>query len=68
MSVNSFDELVLALRENSIKFRTYISIEEKITITLRFLATGKDFKTLAEDFGIGHTTVRAIIIEICKKI
>ncbi|RVE43987.1 hypothetical protein evm_011371 [Chilo suppressalis] len=68
MSVNSFDELVLALRENSIKFRTYISLEEKITITLRFLATGKDFKTLAEDFGIGHTTVRAIIIEICKKI
>lgn len=36
--------------------------------TFRFLTTGKDFKTLAEDFSIGHTTVRAIIIEICRRI
>lgn len=35
MSVNSFDELVQALREDCTTIRRYISLEEKITITLR---------------------------------
>ncbi|CAH1995541.1 unnamed protein product [Acanthoscelides obtectus] len=72
MSVQSFDNLLEKIR-NSIKgidtrMRACISPEEKLVITLRYLATGCSMMELSHNYRIGHTTVRDIIYEVCMAI
>lgn len=49
-------------------FRETISPEERLTETLRYLATGSSFKTLEYSFRMSDVTIGRIIHETCKLI
>ncbi|CAL4066116.1 unnamed protein product, partial [Meganyctiphanes norvegica] len=72
MSHNSFKEL-LELLEPHIKkkdtnMRRSIAPEERLAITLRYLATGCSFRDLHYSFRIGHNTAYGIVFDVCDKI
>ncbi|KAJ8913488.1 hypothetical protein NQ315_013868 [Exocentrus adspersus] len=72
MTVACFDEL-LHLIENDIRkldtnYREAISPEERLSIALRYLATGDTFYTIGHSFRVGFSTVSAIVTEVCKAI
>ncbi|GBP40871.1 hypothetical protein EVAR_88932_1 [Eumeta japonica] len=72
MSINSFDELHNGIRDKLIKqntcMRLSLDTEEKLTITLRFLATGKNFEELHFEYLMGSRTVSAVVKETCTAI
>nr|CAH7749450.1 unnamed protein product [Callosobruchus chinensis] len=72
MSTNSFDELYNGIRDKLIKqntcMRLSLDTEEKLTITLRFLATGKNFEELHFEYLMGSRTVSAVVKETCTAI
>nr|CAH7762568.1 unnamed protein product [Callosobruchus chinensis] len=72
MSTNSFDELHNGIRDKLIKqntcMRLSLDTEEKLTITLRFLATGKNFEELHFEYLMGSRTVSAVVKETCTAI
>ncbi len=49
-------------------FRKAISCEERLAITLRFLATGDSQRTIANSYRCGYSTVCGIIQETCEAI
>ncbi|XP_030762239.1 protein ANTAGONIST OF LIKE HETEROCHROMATIN PROTEIN 1-like [Sitophilus oryzae] len=70
MSDNSFNAL-LALIHDKIKKRKIkrgIGAEQRLCITLRYLAHGDSMQSLAWLFQIGKTTVRDIIYTTCEAI
>ncbi|KAL4125837.1 hypothetical protein QTP88_010077 [Uroleucon formosanum] len=72
MSLKSFEELLRILRTSITKedtrFRKSIKPEEKLTIVLRYLATGCSFAELHYVFRIGISTVAEIVREVCAAI
>ncbi|CAG4989345.1 unnamed protein product [Parnassius apollo] len=48
--------------------RLSLDTEEKLTITLRFLATGKNFEELHFEYMMGSRTVSAVVKETCTTI
>ncbi|KAJ8911470.1 hypothetical protein NQ315_015237 [Exocentrus adspersus] len=72
MSIKTFDELLDKVRDKIKKQNTWmrfsIDAEERLTITLRFLATGKNFEKLKFDYFIGSRTVSSIVKETCQAI
>ncbi|KAI8426666.1 hypothetical protein MSG28_014384 [Choristoneura fumiferana] len=72
MSIKSFDDLLalineeLVADENTVRYT--ISPEEKLIITLRYLATGCSLGTLSYDYRIGKSTVATIIPHVCETI
>ncbi|KAB0803165.1 hypothetical protein PPYR_00135 [Photinus pyralis] len=72
MSAPKFAECVNLLEsqltlENT-TFRKAISKEERLAVTLRFLATGDTFRTIAFSYRLGETTVRNIVHTTCDAI
>lgn len=72
MSPVTFDRL-LALIEPKIKkedtrFRKAIPPNERLALTLRFLATGDSFASLALLFRISKSAISSIIPEVCTAI
>ncbi|XP_050497834.1 uncharacterized protein LOC126878998 [Diabrotica virgifera virgifera] len=70
MTIDCFDEL-LHLVENDIRksdtnYREAISPEERLAITLRYLATGDTFYTIGHSFRVGFSIVSAIVVEVCE--
>nr|XP_049693431.1 uncharacterized protein LOC126053978 [Helicoverpa armigera] len=70
MSYSSFQELLLILkpeltRQNT-AMRSCISAEERLLITLRYLATGCYFSDIHYDFKCGQTTAGIIVRETVK--
>ncbi|KAH7693417.1 hypothetical protein AAVH_39547 [Aphelenchoides avenae] len=49
-----------------VKHREPLSPAERLLITLRFLATGNSFYSLASAFYVGHCTVANVVAETCK--
>ncbi|KAI2647998.1 Adenylosuccinate synthetase 1, chloroplastic [Labeo rohita] len=45
--------------------RKSISAKERLSVTLRFLATGESFKSLGFQFRLGSTTIGKIVEETC---
>ena len=45
-----------------------IHAEERLAITLRFLAAGESYKSLMYQFGVHGKTIAKIITEVCKAI
>uniref|UniRef100_A0A915DIY2 DDE Tnp4 domain-containing protein n=1 Tax=Ditylenchus dipsaci TaxID=166011 RepID=A0A915DIY2_9BILA len=48
--------------------RPSISAEERLMVTLRYLATGESFRSLAFQFRLGFSTVSNIVAESCEAI
>lgn len=47
------------------RFREPISASERLTVTLRYLATGESYRSLQYVFRIPHNTISGIIPEVC---
>ena len=48
--------------------RSPISVEEKLAITLRYLATGESLNSLKYQFHVHETTIDKFIIPVCEAI
>ncbi|XP_072254366.1 uncharacterized protein [Pyxicephalus adspersus] len=72
MSIGTFDELLEYLRPALIRsdtqMRLAISPEERLCVTIKYLATGHSFTSLHFRFLIGKATIRLIVRETCKAI
>ena len=52
------------ITKQTTKFRAPIPAEERLAVTLRYLATGKIYKSLMYQFRIHRTTISQIIQEV----
>lgn len=71
MSPERFDHLVSLLRPKISKkhcVREPISPEERLAVTLRFLATGDSQHSLGFLFKMGRSTINGIINEVCYEL
>ena len=72
MSRGTFDIICRELKPHIEKQATYmrqtISVEKRVAVTLWRLATTVEHRTLSELFGLGWSTVGAIVIETCDAI
>ena len=72
MSYNAFNLLCNTLRPNILKedtrFRKCIPAEIKFAATLYYLSRASDYRTIANLFGLGRTTVCSIVQTVCKQI
>ena len=46
--------------------RTPISNDQKLVMTLKYLASGQSMQDISMSFRVGHSTTRMIIIEVCQ--
>ena len=69
MNFQMFDYLVTLISPFVVKhvttFRSPISVEQRLAVSLRFLATGNSFASLAFNFRMGKCTVSGIVYETC---
>ncbi|XP_067121525.1 uncharacterized protein [Centruroides vittatus] len=67
---NLFDQLLRLTADRLQKYSNNESISpgERLAITLRFLATGDSYKSLAYAFYVGFSTIQKIIPETCQVI
>ena len=56
------------LTKQETHMRTSIAPNERLALTIRYLATGKTFQSLSFQFRIGKSTVSQIIMEVCDAI
>ncbi|KAG5888011.1 hypothetical protein JTB14_007130 [Gonioctena quinquepunctata] len=72
MSVLKFKELLelvtLLIQKKDTKFREAIPSKTKLEITLRYLATGDSFKSLAYLFRVPHNTISVFVPEVLSGI
>ncbi|XP_025031539.1 uncharacterized protein LOC103061706 isoform X1 [Python bivittatus] len=57
----------LLQRQNTV-LRIPIAVEERVAITVWWLATQASYREVAHQFGIGRTTVGNIVVEVCLAI
>ena len=48
--------------------RKAINVDERLSLALRFLATGHNFIDLEAEFKIHQTTISGIVVEVCNSI
>lgn len=72
MTIETFDKLLHILEPRlqriELNYRKSITAEERLVVTLRFLATGMSFRSLAFAFRMGKTTVASIVKDTTKAI
>ena len=72
MSKERFDHLLSLVIEKITKkntnMREAISAEERLVITLRYLATGMSQQNLCYSFRVGRTTASNIVSDVCVAI
>lgn len=72
MTADQFDRLLHLvrpyIRKNDTNMRMSISPENRLTLTLRYLATGENFTSLQYIFRIPQTTISRIIPEVLDAI
>ena len=72
MSPESFDcilrEIAPDISKKSTCMRETISAEERLALTLRYLASGESQQSLSYSFRIGRSTASGIISEVCEAI
>ncbi|XP_023240761.1 protein ANTAGONIST OF LIKE HETEROCHROMATIN PROTEIN 1-like [Centruroides sculpturatus] len=59
------NEISPRIQKQNTKFGKPISPAERLTVTLRFLATGNTFRDLSWEFRIGERTISYIVTETC---
>ena len=69
MSSQDFELLILKIGPKIYKqdtnMRKAIPVQERLAVTLRFLATGDSYHSLAYLFKISHQLISIIIPEVC---
>ncbi|XP_069839531.1 uncharacterized protein [Dendropsophus ebraccatus] len=72
MSISSYDHLLTHLRigltHQDTDMRRCISPEERLMVTLRFLASGNSYASLHFEFLLGSSTISTIIASTCELI
>ncbi|XP_047518484.1 uncharacterized protein LOC125058452 isoform X2 [Pieris napi] len=72
MSISSFEELLSELskyiQKKKNKGRKPVTALEMLGLTLRFLATGSDFKTMHTNYFRGASTIAKIVRTVCRAI
>ena len=71
MDVDMFHEILLKVSgriAKSYESRPPLSPGIKLAVTLRFLATGNSYMSLAYDFRIAHNTISLFVPEVCDAI
>eukprot|EP00112_Aurelia_sp_Birch-Aquarium-sp1_P012758 Seg2686.12 transcript_id=Seg2686.12/GoldUCD/mRNA.D3Y31 product="putative nuclease HARBI1" protein_id=Seg2686.12/GoldUCD/D3Y31 len=72
MNTSTFEELLYKVRPfiegQSTNMRQPITAEEKLAVTLRFLATGESYQSLKYQFRIHNTTISLFVPKVCKAI
>ena len=72
MSKEKFFELVRRREPNITKqdtrMRESIKPEERVAVTLRYLATGETFSSLQTQFRIHRTTISEIVLDVCENV
>ncbi|XP_050301061.1 uncharacterized protein LOC126739422 [Anthonomus grandis grandis] len=56
------------LQKSNSHFRDCITVEERLTVTIRYLATGMHFAALQYSYLMGRSTIAMIINESCRAI
>ena len=59
-------ELRLAVEKNDTSMRKAIPVEQRVALTLWFLATGTDFRTIGHLFGVSKSTVCVVTKQVCN--
>lgn len=62
------NQVACRIRKKDTLMRTSIKPDERMAVTLRFLATGETFKSLEYHFRMSRTTISAIVVETCEAI
>jgi len=72
MSRNTFnivcDDLRPHIERQNTRFREPVSVEARVAITIWRLATNVEYRTIAELFGLGRSTVGEIVLDVCETI
>ncbi|XP_066910825.1 putative nuclease HARBI1 [Clytia hemisphaerica] len=72
MTPSRFEHLLSLIQhrisKKTTRMRQPISARERLSVTLRFLATGESQQSLSFSYRIGRTTVSNIISEVCQAI
>ena len=72
MSRDTFDLLLSkigpTINRQRTNFREPIDAEQRLAVTLRYMATGMEFSALAPTYRLGEKTVRAIVYDTCAAI
>ncbi|KAM7175159.1 uncharacterized protein RBU57_001445 [Macrochelys suwanniensis] len=62
------DELTPALRRKDMRMRAAPSLEKRVAIALWKLATPDCYRSVANQFGVGKSTVGVMLMEVCRAI
>lgn len=62
------DQVAHRIQKQDTVMRESIRPDERVAVTLRFLATGETFKSLEFSFRISRTAISSIVIETCQAI
>ena len=73
MNCKTFDEILTAIepvisKRQVVGGHKVISPAARLTLTLRFLATGETFRSLHFQFRMGRSTISYIVREVCQAI
>ncbi|XP_065067641.1 uncharacterized protein LOC135693179 [Rhopilema esculentum] len=72
MNTTTFEELLFKVRPynegQTTHMRQPISAEEKLAVTLRFLATGETYQSLKYQFRIHNSTISLFVPKVCQVI
>ena len=73
MDYETFQDILTAItlkisKKQKQRGHKVISPAERLTLTLRYLATGESFKSLHYQFRIGRATISYIVREVCQAI
>ena len=64
----SVDSVGYAIAKKDMLMRESIEPDERVAVTLRYLATGETFKSLEYAFRISPTCISSIVVETCEAI
>ncbi|CAH1964721.1 unnamed protein product [Acanthoscelides obtectus] len=68
LTISTVQAIKPVLQFTTTNFQEPISVEERLMVTLRYLATGIQFRQLAFSFRISKSAISTIVPQVCKAI